>query len=145
MKGTLALMIIMAVAASIAAAADEPDKRTPVERYQGDGSYYLIACKLKLRLANARADGSVAQDENSDWIGCVKEGTSVTKKNFPAALKTVKKPKAQDALKSYHVVLVTAIDGIWPGTEERKLDYERRQQATETKLKEAWARFELEQ
>ena len=56
----------------------------------------------------------------------------------------VKKAKAQEALKTYHVAFVSAIEGLTPGYVERKIDYEQRQQALEGKATEAWARFEIE-
>jgi hypothetical protein len=70
---------------------------------------------------------------------------SRAKANLDRALRTVKKAKAQEALKSYHVAFITALEGVTPGREERKLSYEQRQQALEDKLTEAWARFEVEQ
>jgi hypothetical protein len=57
----------------------------------------------------------------------------------------VKKPKAQETLKSYHVAFVTALGGISPGIDERRVSYEQRQQALKDKVTEAWARFEVEQ
>jgi hypothetical protein len=36
------------------------------------------------------------------------------------------------------------LEGILPGTEEPKFMYEQRQQALKSRLKETWARFEIE-
>lgn len=140
---TTILASILIVTCSLAA--EEPDKRTPLERYQGDGQYSLLMCKMTLRLALARAEGSEAQDEKSDYAECIERGKATAKQNLVKALRTLKKPKAQDSLKSYHVAFVTALEGIRPGVSERKISYEQRQQALEEKLTEAWARFEIEQ
>jgi hypothetical protein len=45
----------------------------------------------------------------------------------------------------HHVAFISALEGIRPDLDERKINYEVRQQALETKLSEAWARFEVEQ
>jgi hypothetical protein len=128
-----------------AAGAQEADKRTPLERFRGDGQFSLMMCKINLKMALARSELGQAQDEKSDWSTCIKQGKEAAKVNLSAALKTVKKVKAQEALKTYHVALITAIDGIAPGAQERKLSYEQRQQALEGKLTETWARFDVEQ
>lgn len=137
--------LLISTAASLAFAADEPDKRTPLERYRGDGQFSLMVCKLNLKMALMQTQLGQAQDENSDWASCIRLGKDTAKTNLPLALKTLKKQKAQEALKSYHVALVTAIDGIAPGTDERRISYDHRQQALEAKVTEAWARFEVEQ
>lgn len=144
MKTRLALLgTILTV--GIAAAQDKPDTRTPLERYQGDGTLYVGLCQLKVDNARRKASLNEFQDSHSDWRGCIDESTDATKKNFQAAMQTVRKPKTLEALKSYHAVLIAGIDGAAPGPDERKIDYDRRQQATATKLKEAWVRFEVEQ
>jgi hypothetical protein len=84
-------------------------------------------------------------DEKSNYTGCIEDGKKDAKQNLESALKSLKKPKAKEALKSYHVAFVTAIDGINPGMDERKISYEQRQQSLDGKLTEAWARFEVEQ
>jgi hypothetical protein len=139
------LSLLIAIAGTGVASAEEPDKRTPLERYSGDGQFALVMCKLQLKTALLKADLGQAPDEKSDWIGCIRQGKEQAKANLAAALRTVKKRKAQEALKSYHVALVTAIDGIAPGADERKISYEQRQQALDTKVTEAWNRFEVEQ
>lgn len=126
-------------------AANEPDKRTPIERYRGDGQFSLMMCKITLKLALLRSEAGSQQDEKSDYSGCISDGEAKAKANLTTALKAVKKAKAQEALKSYHVTYIAALKGIRPGVDERKISYEQRQQALEDKLTEAWARFEVEQ
>lgn len=126
-------------------AAEEPDKRSTLERYQGDGQYSLLTCKLNLRSALLKAELGQAQDKDSDYAGCIESGKVTAKQNLAKALRAMKKAKAQESLKSYHVAFITALEGIRPGSNERKISYEQRQQALEEKLTEAWARFEVEQ
>ena len=85
------------------------------------------------------------KDEKDDYRACITKGKTASKQNLDAALKTVKKPNAKEALKTYHVALVSALEGINPGSDERKINYEQRQQNLEGKMTEAWARFEIEQ
>lgn len=134
---TIAMNSLIAILASIlivtcSLAAEGPDKGTPLTFYRVMTSSSLYLCKLKFRVA-------------SDHAKCIAQKKSEDKRHFDEALLTLKKPKAQDALKSYHVAYVAALEGIAPGIDERKISYEQRQQALEGKLTEAWARVEVEQ
>ena len=126
-------------------AADKPDTRTPLERYRGDGAYALLYCSESFKLARSYAEGGHPQDKMSDYSTCISENVAKAKDNCNKALRTVKKPKAQEALKSYQVALTVALQGIRPEFDERQILYEQRQQALKSKLAEAWARFEIEQ
>jgi len=144
MKLIFTLAVVAMFAISSAFAADKPDEGTPLERYQGDAGRALFMCKLTLHLATAKAEAGRPQDEDSDYSGCIRRGLITAKGNLDRALRTIKKAKGQEALKSYHVAFVSALEGIRPGDSERKISYEQRQQALEGKLTEAWARFEVE-
>lgn len=124
--------------------AQEKDNRTPLEAYEGDTFYHQVMCEGALSLALARKDLYRPQDSSSDVRGCISKGKAAAKASFDKALRTVRKPAAKEALKNYHVAFVTALEGITPGTEEPKFVYEQRQQALKSRLKETWARFELE-
>lgn len=144
MKSVASLLLCLSIATTCLGA-DEPDKRTPLERYRGDGEGYVLICSLSLKLALARAEHGVPQDNTTDFAGCIHERKAWAKAAFDKALKSVRKTKAQEALKTYHVALITALEGIRPGIEELKVNYEQRQQALGSKLTEAWTRFEVEQ
>lgn len=137
--------IALALALHATFATAEPDNRTPLERYEGDTYYALLLCKVTLRLALARAEGGEQQDEKSDYSGCIAKSKTTAKTSLDKALRSVKKATAKEALKSYHVAFVSAVEGIRPGIDERKINYEQRQQALEGKVTETWARFEIEQ
>jgi len=123
---------------------EQTDRRSPLERYEADTKFTLYACKLVLKLAVAKSEAGLEQDEKSNWIACIRQGKTTAKASFDLVLPTLKKIKAKEALKSYQVAFMTAVDGIAPGPSERQISYEQRQQSLEGKLTEAWARFEVE-
>lgn len=143
MKTTASAAITLLLSTALAAA--EPDTRSPLDRYYGDGRGEAMICKMMLKLALVRAEANIAQDNNTNWRTCVVEAKAKAKANFPAALKTVRKNKAQDALKAYHVAFISALDAIEPGDGERRIAYDQRQQTHDAKMLEAWTRFEIEQ
>jgi hypothetical protein len=122
----------------------ESDKRTPLERYEGDSKFTLYKCKLTLKLAIAKSELGREQDESSDWAACIRDGKATVEARFDPALSTIRKAKAKEALKSYQVAFVVALEGIAPGSDERRINYEQRQQALDGRLTEAWARFQIE-
>lgn len=102
----------------------------------------MVMCQASLKIF--LLGGAPSNDLDADYPACIENGKNTAKRNFAPALRSIKKQKAQEALKSYHVAFVTAMDGIKPGTNELKISYEQRQQLLESKLNEAWARFEIE-
>lgn len=119
--------------------------RAPLQEYRTTANGRLMLCKMTLANDLLKAQVASRSSEGPNFRKCIEEGKSETKTLFESALKTIKKPKAKDALKSYHVAFITSLNGVSPGVDERKINYERRQQELEGKLTEAWARFEVEQ
>ena len=142
MKAFALLCSALILAAS--ASRGEDDKRGPLERYRADTAMPLVMCKIKMQMADAKGKAYEQQDETSDFLGCIRDGKAKANASLAAALKTVKGAKAVDALKSYHVAFSTALDGLLPGADERRISYEVRQKALDGKVTEAWARFEVE-
>jgi hypothetical protein len=138
------ILLSLALATSLPTFGQEPDKRTPLERYEADTRFTLYMCKMTLKLALAKSELGKEQDEQSDWSACIRNGKATAKASFEKALPTVKKAKAKEALKSYQVAFLAAADGIAPGPEERRISYDQRQQMLEGRVTEAWARFEVE-
>ena len=112
---TLILSFMLAV--TLPTLGQEPDNRTPLERYEADSKSTLYLCKLTFKLALIKSDGGQAQDEKSDWAACIRNGKTTAKARFDKALLTVKKSKAKEALKTYQVAYMAAIDGINPGSD----------------------------
>jgi len=121
-------------------AAEKSDNRTPIERYRGDTAFALAMCKELFRRAILTSQ-KTDFETFSNRLSAEKEKS---KESLKKALETVKPPKAKEALKTYHVAVMSALASIFAGLDERKIDYEQRQQALEGKVTEAWERFEIE-
>ena len=141
---SLAIALTLVVVSSANAAA-ESDKGSALERYQVHTEGFLMLCPVRFQLAEGRAERGMEQDQESNYQGCIAEGKATARSNLDKALRAEKKSKARDALKSYHVAFVAALEGIRPGVGERSINYDRRQQIFRDKVNEAWARFEVEQ
>jgi hypothetical protein len=138
-------LLTAALAAAFACHAQEPDKRTPLEKYQGQTAFALLMCPTALRIANASAEMGKEPGEHGDWRKCQIDQRAEAKRMLDAALKGVRKPAAHAALKTHYVAFIAALDGITPARDELKISYQARQAALKDKLNEAWARFEVEQ
>lgn len=117
----------------------KPDNRTPIEQYQSSHLLVLLCRQLYI---NASLTG-----EKSDFARfdkCFSENEVAFKEKLKKALETVNNPKAQQALKDYHIVIMTALKSITTGINESAINYEQRQQVFEARITEAWERFEIE-
>jgi hypothetical protein len=117
--------------------------QTPLDKYRSSTESGLGLCSAIFSIQSKLADdGQPMKDNTAQCITTVK-AKAVT--NFKAAILTVKKDKAQEALKTYHVAFISAIEGITPGLDEPRIIYQQRQQALAGKVTEAWSRFEIEE
>jgi|JI10StandDraft_1071094.scaffolds.fasta_scaffold170851_3 hypothetical protein len=142
------MKILSAVAlafASLAVQAQSTPTPTALERYKADAYFWQMMCTTAFNLAQSNASLGQPQDKQSDWQGCIADGQKAIKTDYAAALKTVRKKPAAEALKSVQVALMSALNGIAPDSEERKIVYVQRQGTLNSKVTEAWARFEVEQ
>lgn len=139
-------MFIALCAAGEGHAQQEP-KRTPIESYYGAVRFALLKCPLTVEIAQMQASSGIrgGSDADGDYQSCIQEGTSQAKGLYPAALKTVKKNSAREALKEHYITALSAINGVNPLLDERLGAYRHRQQLNKTKLDERWTRFEVEQ
>lgn len=126
-------------------AASNSDKKSAIERYHEATQNSIGSCKLSLILAQMNAQMGSPDDEKSDYEKCIKDGKTSAKADLKLALKTLKNAAAKDALKSYHVAFVSALEGITPSAGELKVSYDARQNMLSAKVNEAWTRFELEE
>lgn len=104
----------------------------------------MFHCSLMFGTAQLVAEQGKPKAASTDYRACVAEKKIEVKENLRSALNGVKAPAAKEALKSFHVAFITAIDGIVPGMDERKFAYDTRQQTLSDKMNETWARFEVE-
>lgn len=147
MKWTF-LWITCAFAAVISSASLASSAETqidPVERYRKNTSFHILSCRMSFQLEQMNAQLGKATEEGDSLRNCIAAAKPNAKDNFDAALSAVADPEAKEALKSYHVAFVVALEGIEPATGERKISYEVRQSSLDSRLDEAWARFEIEQ
>jgi hypothetical protein len=144
-RRALSAGLLLGCLASAGHAQNAPDRRSALDQYRGNTQYALLICATSLRTALLRAELGEPEDEKGGYRGCIVKNKAEAKASLDKALRTIKSPRARDALKSFHVAFVTALEGIAPGIDERRISYESRQQALEGKVTEAWARFEVEQ
>jgi hypothetical protein len=122
-----------------------------LDRYQVQTKQSLAMCRLKLDMVRLMAEndaltsGAKSGDARAEFKSCVDQGRVDGKKNLNTALASVKKPRLKEALKNYQVAYLTALQAIAPGTDERKISYEQRQQGLDDKLTEAWSKVEVEE
>jgi hypothetical protein len=114
---------------------------TPLEKYKVEAEDQILLCAISFKLAQMKE----TSDKTTDYEGCISKAKVQSKTNYTKAMSTVKQPKAQDALKTYHVAIITALEGIKSGLDERVVDYKPRQMTLADSVTEAWARFEIEQ
>lgn len=95
-----------------------------------------MLCELEFK--NAQLGG------DSNYRKCISDGKATIKKGYEKSLKSVKKPTARAALKEYYITAITTLQEIKPQSDERKMNYERRQGDNKNKLDEMWVRFETE-
>lgn len=138
------LVVLAAAALNLASHAQEPS--TPIGRYKESTHYATLLCATKFRVAQLAVEGQANVSEDAtNWLGCLVEMKAAARVNFDAAMASMKKkPKAQDALKVFHVRFVAALEGIAPGPDERKISYQQRQAQLQDRMTEAWALVELE-
>jgi hypothetical protein len=131
MKNTNSLVLSACICFSAFANAKEP-------LTQADFGIYnqLIKCEISFRLFTVNGD--------TGYRECISSGNSEIKKLYEKFSKTIKKPSARTALKEYYIAGVMALQGIEPQSDERTINYEKRQGDNKNKLNEMWVRFETE-
>lgn len=122
-----------------------------LKAYKGSTELGLIDCRGTFLLAQAKGKytavtGQMADTTADSDVGqCIERHAAKSKEKLTSALDTLKTDDAKKALKAYHVAFVSALRGIDPGSAERQISYDQRQQALRDKVNEAWAAFEVEQ
>lgn len=145
-KAILGMFILLWINTFAIAGVSEEDyaKYPPLKKYKIETDYKYAFCKITFNIAASKSNLGLTQDNESDFITCFEDAKKSTKLLLNKSLKTVKTASAKTALKNYHVTFLVALDGIYPGKDEIKIDYARRQQALNDKMQEAWAKFEVD-
>lgn len=79
-----------------------------------------------------------------DPAKCVDDAKRDLKTHYDKANTATKKPAAKSALKEHFVLALSAVDGVLPSVDERKIAYQQRTAATARRLDEAWNRIAIE-
>ena len=135
-------LIICCIVTNLAFAAPEI---SVLEKYQSDTNVQLTMCRMKFKIAQLSNGNPATMTDSENYPQCIKESKAELKASLDNALKTIKKSAAKEALKNYHVAVITALEGINPGENEMKISYAQRQIQLKEKTTLAWERFELEQ
>jgi hypothetical protein len=146
-----AIVLFAAALAGISAVAAE---ESPAVRYRAQSLTSLARCRLTVQTALFRMkqgdsgeqalDNGNGTDGDGNWPRCIADERLVANSLYQATIKVARKRTTQDALKSYHVAYLAALEGIKVSDAEIRLDYGRRQTMNDSRLTEAWARFEVE-
>ncbi|MCC2954532.1 hypothetical protein LK542_02755 [Massilia sp. IC2-477] len=136
--------VLPALFFSAALSAQATEKQTPTDAFRGQTQYQIMMCSLKVKLFASKSTLGTATAED-DPAKCIKDGKAEVKKFYPAALKNVSKnPSATKLIKDYYAAWLTAFEAVPPRSDELRIDYERRQAASEAKYDEIWNRLEVE-
>lgn len=116
-----------------------------IDRYKSDTTVQLTMCSMMFKLAQLNIQNGTPLTSNSNYPSCIKNSKAELKTSLDKALQTIKKTEAKNALKNYHIAVMTALEGINPGENEIKISYAQRQIQLKEKATLAWERFEIEQ
>jgi len=140
------LVAVLVLCAGIAHA--QKDTRSPLEAYRGDSTFGPTICEFKLKTALAQAEitrgGGTPVGEPADYRGCIQEQKAAIQKSYEAALATVKKPAARQALKEHYIAVLSQLNGLPPASDEIRIHYMKRQNDAKAKAEDMWTRFEVE-
>ena len=129
-----------AMAFGLVHAADQEESLPPPDAYRRKIEGDVFICSMTMRLVILRGNN----EDQEKYSQCVKAARTDGKRYFEAALKMTRKSKAKEALKSYHVAFLAALDATGPRAGDTEYTYEARRNGMNDKLAEAWARFEVE-
>ena len=131
------LVLICTMVFSIHIGAEEKDDRPPLKKYEGSVVYSMLSCKLSYKMV-------LMTGERNEFIKCIDDGKASIRIAYGNAAKTVKKPSAKNALKDHYIASLAILQGIEAQSDERKMNYEKRQGDNQSRLDELWIRFETE-
>lgn len=119
------------------------EKKTPAAEFYTTTQFHFIQCKLVtqkvlLEIEVLKSNGKSAA---ASIQGCIDTGVLEGKTTFSAAQSALPNQSTREALGEYYGAWLTAIKGVFPMPNERKISYERRQNEIEAKLNETWNRF----
>jgi hypothetical protein len=136
MRKLSAIMVIFLSYAFTAPAISETDNRTPETKYEAIVSYSSVMCNFAFIGDNAEGTNNLRN--------CIDTGKIEIKKEYDNLSSKVKKSSAKAALKEHYIASIAALQGIRPQSEERRINYDKRQGDAKNRLDELWVRFQVE-
>lgn len=150
MKLTSLLVATLALCFGVSGTALAQDKSLE-KIYHQDANEGFLSCSRTFTLAQkmaALSDGGhsvkVQYKDAGNYQKCILEGKDDIKASYEKFAAKVKKPSAKLALKEHYIAALSALQGVEPLSDERKMNYEKRQGENQSKLDTAWIRFETE-
>lgn len=121
------------------------ENMTSLESFKKETRNQYLKCDNELIPIRMGAELNEWPEIYSKFNACKSEARTTVKALFPAANAAVaKKPAASGLLKDFYAAWLSQMDAMSPSPDERKSDYEARQQEAELEANKIWNRFEIE-
>ena len=113
-----------------------------VHGYRNFTRQVLASCS---RWVQVRYRESISVVDAGKLDGCIEAGRRESREQLDAALRTIERRKAREALWSYQLSFEAALAGVAPTRDEPAAAYDQRQSSLRHLLAHAWTRYELEE
>lgn len=141
MKTCIAIIMLIALSTTSVAA----PKADAAGEFRGATQYSLLMCKIQTKTALIKAELGEITNAYGPIGECQSKGKTEAKILYKKAYaKVAKNARAATLLKEYYTLWLSAMSGILPNSNERKILYEQRISMLEGRVDEAWSRFEVE-
>jgi len=138
----LALLPAFSIAGSAPSGGPSPCCGPHVHAYRNFTRQVLASCS---RWVQVRYRESISIVDGERLEACIAAGRQESRIQPEAALRSVQKTAAREALRSYQLVFENALAGIEPTRAEPAAAYDQRQSSLRHLLAHAWTRYELEE
>lgn len=141
-KSKIAMLTMLALIAGTSASLGQPstpDTRTPLEKFIGDATFHRVQCGLMMSIW---LKNQQPEYEPGMCIDTAKKALSPLYKDAVAGV--AKNAAAVTAAKEFYAYWMTAMDGIIPSKDERKISYDERQSRMDDRVSELANRLTIE-
>lgn len=113
-----------------------------VHGYRNYTRQVLASCS---RWVQVRYRESISIVDGDRLNACIASGLQESRMQLEAALRTVHRKSAREALRAYQLSFESALAGVEPTRDEPAAAYDQRQSSLRHLLAHAWTRYELEE
>lgn len=121
---------------------------SPLNHYLANSTGSLLLCSLVFKARNiednALKDPDKPPKPKLDYRVCVERHRMAIKVLYDSAMGSVKSSAVKAAVKEHFILVVSALQGIYPQDNERVIDYERRTNAEKRAVDQQRIRVEAE-